>query len=304
MVRWAKCFFFCFWLPLLLTLTACEGEKSRSVDLSRRETPKPDSYDPGTPALNLSIGSIVTPTQGYVYYEQLIGYLSEELERPISVVDPGSYEKLLALLETGKVDVAFVCSGTYVEGQKRFGLELLAAPVVDGKALYDANLIVPATSPAQSLDDLRGKKMAFVDPHSRTGGLVVARELERLGTTPEEFFADVRYTHAHDQSILAVAHGLVDAASVNSFIWDYLRDRDPKLAGKVRVVSRYGPYGIPPVVAAPHTDGELRRQVRQALLEMHQSERGRAILAGMHIDQFVPTDDSAYDSVRQFKGMP
>lgn len=304
MVRWAKCFIFSCCLPLLLVLTACEGETPRSVDLSRRETPSPPAYDPGEPALNLSIGSIVTPAQGYVYYEQLIDYLSEVLERQISVVDPGSYEKLLALLETGKVDVAFVCSGTYVEGQKRFGLELLVAPLVDGKPLYDANLIVPKNSPAQSLADLRGKKMAFVDPHSRTGGLVVARELESLGTTPEEFFANVRYTYAHDQSILAVAHGLVDAASVNSFIWDYLRSRDPKLAEKVRVLSRYGPYGIPPVVAAPHTDGELRRQIRRALLEMHQNERGREILAGMHIDRFVPTDDGAYDSVRWFKKMP
>ncbi|TRO78674.1 phosphate/phosphite/phosphonate ABC transporter substrate-binding protein [Trichloromonas acetexigens] len=304
MVRWAKCIFFCCCLPLLLVLTACEGEAPRSVDLSRRETTNPPSYDPGEPALNLSIGSIVTPAQGYVYYEQLIDYLTKELGRPINVVDPGSYEKLLTLLETGKVDVAFVCSGTYVEGQKRFGLELLAAPLVDGKPLYDANLIVPEDSPAQSLADLRGKKMAFVDPHSRTGGLVVARELESLGTTPEEFFANVRYTYAHDQSILAVAYGLVDAASVNSFIWDYLRSRDPKLAMKVRVLARYGPYGIPPVVAAPHTDGELRRQVRQSLLELHKNERGQAILAGMHIDRFVPTNDGAYDSVRQFKGMP
>ena len=146
--------------------------------------------------------------------------------------------------------------------------------------------------------------MAFVDPQSRTGGLVVARELESLGTTPEEFFANVRYTQAHDKSILAVAYGLVDAASVNSFIWDYLRAQDPKLASKVRVLARYGPYGIPPVVAAPHTGEELRRQVRQALLEMHKNERGQAILAGMHIDRFVPTNDSAYESVRRFKEMP
>lgn len=304
MRHWAKRFFFCCCLPLLLALAGCEGETPRRVDLSRREMPKPAADLPGNPTLNLSIGSIITPAQGYVYYEQLIDYFSEELERPINVIDPGSYEKLLALLESGKVDVAFVCSGTYVEGRKRFGLELLAAPLVDGKPLYEANLIVPTESPAQSLGDLRGKRMAFVDPQSRTGGLVVAKELESLNTTPEEFFSVVRYTHAHDQSILAVTYGLVDAASVNSFIWDYLRSQDPKLASKVRVLARYGPYGIPPVVAAPHTDEELRRQIRQALLEMHQNERGRAILAGMHIDRFVPTDDSAYESVRRFKEMP
>ena len=291
-------------LPWLLLCSACDRGSAQKINLADRVDLPEIEQRSNSQELRLSIGSIITPEQGYVYYRQLVDYLSNRLDLTITVVDPGNYGKLNTMLKNGDVDVAFVCSGTYVEGQKRFGLELLAAPLVDGKPLYDANLIVPEDSPAQSLADLRGKKMAFVDPHSRTGGLVVARELESLGTTPEEFFANVRYTYAHDQSILAVAYGLVDAASVNSFIWDYLRSRDPKLAMKVRVLARYGPYGIPPVVAAPHTDGELRRQVRQSLLELHKNERGQAILAGMHIDRFVPTNDGAYDSVRQFKGMP
>jgi phosphonate transport system substrate-binding protein len=31
-------------------------------------------------------------------------------------------------LKEGKIDVAFVCGGPYVDGHEEFGLELLAAP--------------------------------------------------------------------------------------------------------------------------------------------------------------------------------
>jgi len=288
-------------LVLVVIGAACEKEPVKTVNLADRKPMPTPSNTPGPRPVILSIGSIVTPDRGYIYYQQLIDYLAEQIGQPITVVDPGSYEKLLSLLETEKVDVAFVCSGTYVEGRQRFGLELLAAPVVKGKSLYYANVIVPKESSARQLSDLRGQSMAFVDPQSRTGALVVIKELETLGTTPEKFFASIRYTRAHDKSIHAVAFGMADGASVNSFIWDYLLDQDPSLADKARILTRYGPYGIPPVVAAPHTPPELRQQVRQALLSLHLSPRGREILMGLHIDRFAMTEDSAYDSVRQFK---
>jgi len=299
MYRWAKRFFFCFWLPLLLTLTACEGETPRSVNLADRVTlPEADQYS-ARQELRLSIGSIITPEQGYIYYQQLVDYLSERLDVAITVVDPGNYRKLNAMLQDGEVDVAFVCSGPYVEGRETFGLELLAAPVVNGEAAYYSNLIVPTSSPAKSLADLQGKSFAFTDPQSNTGYLVPGSQLAQRGHTPESFFSSFSYTYAHDRSIHAVAEGLVDGAAVDSLIWDYLSAADPKLLERVRVVERFGPFAIPPVVAAPHVPLELREKFRQALLTMHQDPQGQTILQGMHIDRFTPIDDDAYESIRQ-----
>lgn len=284
---------------LVVGLTGCEQDQPKVVNLAN-QAPLPISAPPSDQTrLNLGVGSILTPEAGYVYYQQLIDYLTEQLSLDIYIVDPGNYQQLNQLLETGKVDVAFVCSGPYVEGHDRFGLLLLAAPVVDGVPAYYSDLIVPAGSPVQTLADLRGKTFAFTDPQSNTGALVPKNELTRMGFTPEEFFASYTYTYAHDLSIHTVADHLVDGAAVDSLIWNYMAATEPGLSDRVRVVKRYGPYGIPPVVASPHLAPELREKIRQGLLTLHETPRGRAILQGMHIEQFVSIDDKAYDSIRQ-----
>lgn len=299
MARWAKCLIFCCCFPLLLVLTACEGEPPRSINLTDRVDLPEIEQRPNSRELRLSIGSIITPEQGYVYYQQMVDYLGDQLDLAITVIDPGNYGKLNAMLKDAEVDVAFVCSGPYVEGRETFGLELLAAPVVNGEAAYYSNLIVPASSPAKNLNDLQGKIFAFTDPQSNTGFLVPDSQLARRGHTPESFFASFSYTYAHDRSIHAVAEGMVDGAAVDSLIWDYLSAADPKLQERVRVVERFGPFAIPPVVAATHVPQELREKFRQALLSMHQNPQGQKILRGMHIERFAPIDDGAYDSIRR-----
>lgn len=295
---WLGIRFLCLAL-LVIGLVDCERDQAKTVDLSKR-APLPTGHPQSRhPRLNFGIGSILTPEQGYSYYRQLIDYLSEQLSLDIAAVDPASYQKLNQLLETGKIDIAFVCSGPYVEGHARFGLLLLAAPVVNGAMEYYSNLIVPAKSSISTFADLRGKTFAFTDPQSNSGSLVPKTELARMGFTPETFFDSFTYTYAHDRSIHAVADQLVDGASVDSLIWDYLALTEPELRKQVRIVRRYGPYGIPPLVAAPHVAPELRKKIQLALLTMHENPKGQAILKGMHIDRFEKIDDQAYDLIRQ-----
>ncbi|WP_305044478.1 substrate-binding domain-containing protein [Geoalkalibacter sp.] len=286
-----------------LGLGGCQQDQPKTIRLEHREplpAPRPIS-EKGR--LNLSVGAILTPEQGYVYYQELIAYLADQLSLEITVVDPINYQKLNDMLQAGDVDVAFVCSGPYVEGRERFGLWLLAAPVVNGEPAYYSNLIVPAQSPVRSLADLRGKTFAFTDPHSNTGTLVPRTKLADMGTTPEAFFASFTYTYAHDRSIHAVAERLVDGAAVDSLIWDYMVAGEPDLRERVRVVERYGPFGIPPVVAGPHVAAETREKIRQVLLTLHENPRGKEILQKMHIERFVDIDDSAYDSIRRMHAL-
>lgn len=277
---------------------ACQRDEPHQVRLDERSTlaPAPEEQ---APALTVAVGSMITPQAGYGYYRQLIDYLSARLQLRVEAIDPGNYAKTNALLASGEADFAFVCGGPYVSGHDSFGLELLAAPVVKGETVYYSYLIVPADSPVRSFAELRGKSFAFTDPQSNSGKLVPTAMLARLGSTPEQFFSSTTFTYGHDRSIQAVADRIVDGAAVDSLIWDYLSAADPKLQERVRVVERFGPFAIPPVVAAPHVPLELREKFRQALLTMHQDPQGQTILQGMHIDRFTPIDDDAYESIRQ-----
>ena len=108
------------------------------------------------------------------------------------------------LIEHGEVDLAFVCTSAYVAGHDHFGMELLAAPEVDGQQVYYSVLIVPADSPAQEMIDLQGKVFAFTDPMSHSGRVYPTYLLQQLGTTPEEFFSRTFFTYSHDKAIEAV----------------------------------------------------------------------------------------------------
>ncbi len=55
-----------------------------------------------------------------------------------------TYAEINDLVESGYVDVAFVCTSAYVAGHDKFGMELLVAPQVNGETTYYSLLIVPA----------------------------------------------------------------------------------------------------------------------------------------------------------------
>jgi phosphonate transport system substrate-binding protein len=288
----------------LVCISGCQRDEPLQVKLNERTVLDGGTATETQKPLTVCVGSMITPQAGYGYYRQLIDYLSARVGRKIDPIDPGNYAETNRLLESGQADFAFVCGGPYVSGHDRFGLELLAAPVVKGKTVYYSYLIVPVKSPARTLADLRGKSFAFSDPQSNSGKLVPTAMLARLGQTPEKFFGSTTYSYGHDRSIQAVADQIVDGAAVDSLIWEYVAVTQPALAAKTRIIDRSEPFGIPPVVASPHLAPELRKALQQALLDIHEDPKGREILKGMNIDRFVIIDDRAYDGIRRLESKP
>lgn len=282
----------------VLLCSACEREQSVPISL-KSGTPVAEPAQPTrqTP-LRIGMGAMITPKDGYVYYQRLQHYIEKKLGMPVQLVDRENYDEMNGLLESGGVDAAFVCAGPYVEGKTKFGMELLAMPLVKGKPLYYSYIIVPRDSPAKSLRELRGKVFAFTDPKSNSGKLVPTYMLARMKQTPESFFSRVEFTYGHDLSIRAVADKLVDGAAVDSLIWEYTALKNPELTGRTRIIEKSEPYGIPPVVVRPGMNLELKKRLKEILLSAAQDPEGKEILTGMMIDGFVAGDDRNYDTIR------
>ncbi len=291
-----------FWPALLVPGTGCQNDR----DLPRIElTPSQEAAAPGEQefgeTLRVAVGGMITPKEGFAYYRRFLDYLEAKTAIPVEYVDRSDYAEINRLIEAGEVDVGFVCGGPYVVGHKKFGMELLAAPVAYGAPVYYSYIIVPKKSPAVRLEDLRGTRFAFADPLSNSGKLVPTYMLARMGETPESFFKETVFTYGHDKSIKAVAEGLVDGAAVDSLIWEYANKTNPRYTRETRVLIKSPPYGTPPVVARPGLDPEWKKKVRDALLSAHEDPVGREILNGMMIERFIEIDDSAYDSIREMK---
>jgi phosphonate transport system substrate-binding protein len=293
-------------LILACLLVSCSAlpqtEVAGNVDLNNLQPlPTPVGYE--AVALRVAVAAVISPKGTVESYSPFLSYLEKKLNRPIELVQRRTYLEVNDLIEHGEVDLAFVCTSAYIQGHDSFGMELLVAPQVGGKTTYKSYLIVPTSSNAQNMDDLRGKVFAFTDPISLSGRVYPTYLVQQLGLTPEGFFARTFYTYSHDEAIRAVASGVADGAAVDSLVYDYAVARDPSLAGKVKVIQRSPDFGIPPVVVSPFTRPQVRAELQSLLLEMVNDPTASEALASIGVERFVLIDDSAYDSVRALVGV-
>lgn len=281
-----------------LVLVACAAKDPNQIlDLTDLQ-PLPAVASGEVIPLRVAVAAVISPQGTAESYQPMLYYLSEKLNRPVELVQRSTYAETNALLEAGLVDLAFVCTGAYIVGERTSDMELLVAPEVNGEPAYYSYLIVPADSPARSMVDLRGKVFAFTDPLSNTGRLYPLYLLHQLWETPETFFSQTFFTYSHDVAIRAVADGLADGAAVDNLIYQYLIAREPELEGKLRIIEKSPPFGIPPVVVNPNIRPQLRAELQELFLTMADDPKGRIVLGHLDIDRFIVLPDSAYDSVR------
>ncbi len=292
-------------LPLLLValisfLAACSpSPQYKRIQLTAPgQAPPAHPTQPSIAPLRVAVASMVSPKETFKSYQEMLQYLGAHLDRPIELVQRKTYAEVNELIRSGSIDLAFVCSQSYVQGQQQFGMELLAAPEVRGEALYRAYIIVPAESSVTRFDELRGRVFAFTDPDSNTGRLVPTFLLWQKRESPDSFFHETVYTYSHDNSMRAVADRLVDGASVDSLAYDYTLTQDPDLAARTRIIYQSEPFGSPPVVVPPGLPDELKQKLRETLFDMDADYRGKAILSSLMIDRFVVPDQSTYEPIR------
>lgn len=281
--------------------TACGGEGA-SIDFDRIEedTSARPAIRAGEP-IRMAVAPVLSALPTFGLYGELADYVADELDRPVELVQGKTYAEINDLVRSGDVTLALVCTNPYVQGREDFGMELLVAPQVDGELSYYSFLIVRTELNPGSLQGLRGRAFAFSDPLSNSGRLAPLYQLALMDETPESFFRKSIFTYAHDSSIRAVADGIVDAAAVDSLVYEYLRITEPDVVDRVKVIEKWGPYGINPMVVSPNLDPQLKAQLREIFLGMHENPRGEGLLQRLMIDRFVVVDDSIYDGVREMR---
>ncbi len=221
------------------------------------------------------------------------GYLKAQLNRPVQLVRRRTYQEITALLLSGQLDAAWVCDDPYVQHEDQ--LALLATPVYRGMPLYQTYAIVNASSPAKTFDDIAGTIHAFSDPDSTSGYLVTRYLLALRHQTPATFFREFFFTYGHRNVVRAVASGLAGSGSIDGYVWDVMRAREPDLINRTRVVYRSELLGFPPIVcpkAASQT--ETAQAIARAFLDMPRDRLGQKILAKLQLDGFIASTPDLY----------
>ena len=291
-------------LGLVLGATKLLRSGEPLVDLAERSgavVPSRDAQEE-EPRLRFAVATIVSAEETFATYRRLVQRISRDVGLREAFIVPPSYTDVRLALEQKRVDVAFVCTGTYARTSRdeRIKLikrvKLLVQPEFEEGLDYRCLLIVPAASRDREISDLQGRVMAFTDPESNTGCFVPSAVLVNRGYDPKTYFKKVIFTGSHDRSILSVAQGLVDVAAVDSLVWESNLRQDPSLAQKVRTMWSSDPFGPPAIVVPVGLDSELEESLREAFLALHEDDEGRQILKVMGITRFVPGRPEDYTS--------
>jgi len=140
------------------------------LDVERTPTPAPGNAHAG-PTLRVALASMISPSHTRLLYKDLVDYIGERSKSKVVLKQRRTYGEVNELFARGELDLALLCSAPYVEAHDKFGARVLVVPVVRGERVYRSYLIVRAGSGIRSLQELRGKRFAFVDPLSNTGFL-------------------------------------------------------------------------------------------------------------------------------------
>lgn len=246
--------------------------------------------------LQVAVATIVSAQRTFTSYQALVRLVGEKMGLEAKLFLRPSYAQVRQALERAAVDVAFVCTGTYVYARDGGRIELLAQPQFREGLFYRSLLLVPSGSSIRGLEDLRGATVAFSDPESNTGRLVPLAALLRAGYQPDEFLGKVVFSGSHDRSVGAVAAGVVDAAAVDALVFRSLLEADPRLAQRVRVVWESEVFGPPPVVVPTALDPALKARLREVILNLHRDPAARVSLGELGIVRFVEPREEDYES--------
>lgn len=250
------------------------------------------------PMLRVIVSSMISPKETRIYYQDLFTYMSKNLNYNIEFLQRKTYKEVNDLLINNKVDLAIICSGAYIDKSAKGKIEILTVPVVDGKHFYQSFIIVNKDSKINKFTELKNKKFAYTDPISNTGTLYAKWLVESLGENVDHYFSNTIYTYAHDISMQLVAKGIVDGASIDGLIFNYIKKHDPKRVKNLKIIKKSELFGIPPVVVPSNLDAKLKDELQNLFLNIHKDSLGETILSKISIDKFIKGKDIDYNNIR------
>ena len=285
-----------FWTFLFSPILIAESSVS---SISEVQT-KPDEK-----TIRIVMSAAFVSEEGVDVYSDIFNYLGNKLGRKVEFVSGFSYSTINKMLDTGMVDVGFVCGLPYTIKMdvSQPTIDLLLAPVMidpkyNSKPIYYSYIIVHKNSKYKKFSDLKESHFVFNDEISNSGYNMPRAHLIDIGETTG-FFSEISRSGSHEESIRLVALSKADVSAVDSLVYDYDVKNNPKYVKDTKIIKVLGPVGIPPIVVSTKTSLSVKNEMRKVLLQMNTNAIGKKILSKALVDRFVVVEDSNYDSIRK-----
>jgi len=230
--------------------------------------------------------------------QAMVDYLAEQLGRKVQLKIVKDYEATIEMLATGEAQMGILGPFSYVKAKQRNPqIEPVAASIYEAtqRPWYTSVIVAQSESGIQTLDDLKGKRFGFVDPSSTSGFLVPSYAFKQAGLVPETDFAEVVYIGTHDQSLIDLAAGKVDAVSVEKSATDRAEGEGVLQEGDYVTIWESDPIPESPFVINGDFPSELVDTLKSALI----NSEGLTNDSGVSASGYTSVTDSDYELIRQ-----
>lgn len=214
-------------------------------------------------------------SEGRGLFEALCELATEASGAPFEPFPASSYRELMEALADGEVGLAWMPPVPTIELQSNGLASPLAIPAREGRTSYHSALIVRRGGP-KTLEELKGRRAAWVDRDSAAGYLVPRMQLAARGFDVLRFFARELFVHAHARVVDAVVGGDADVGAtycnvdpssgrVDRSAWI---DESGKATRPIDVLATMGPIPNDALVASAQLPAAARSGLARWLLAL------------------------------------
>jgi phosphonate transport system substrate-binding protein len=275
---------------MLLAAAGCE-EKS-AVPSGGAAPAKAKGLDPDT--LRVALLPDENPSTVIKNNQGLKDYLEKTLGKKVELIVTTDYSSMIEAMRNGRLELAYFGPLSYVLCRSKCEVEPFAALLKGGTTTYQSVLIANTASGIQTLEDVKGKQVAYGDPASTSSHLIPKSILAEKGLLTKKDYEE-HFVGNHDAVAKNVEQGNAQAGGLSKPIFESLLERKVVDASKVKVLAESRPYPQYPWTMRSDLDADLKAKIRTAFLEL----KDKDVLKPFKADGFGPITDADYKPVRE-----
>lgn len=233
-------------------------------------------------------------------------YLEKNTPYKFKIAIPPNFNTVVEAFGSKRADVAALNTFGYILAHEKYGAEARLTTVRNGEATYRAQFIAKANSKIKKIEDLEGKKIAFVDPVSTSGYILPLKYLRDRNIKPKQTVFAMR----HDNVVSMIYQGQVDAGATFyvSPVGDEIQDarmlvkaQYPDVEQKIKIIQLTETIPNDPVVFRKDLPEEIKIKISHELIEYAKTPSGKEHLQRLSgVTGLIPCNDRDYDKTREF----
>jgi len=236
----------------------------------------------------------ISPVEAFKKFTPLADYLTKKIGTKVELRAVSDYEGAIRDIGQGLTQICFMTPMTYIEANRKFGVELLVKALSEGKSAYRSVIIAKSDSDINSIEDLKGRTFAFGDPHSLSSYIAPRVVLLEAGVDLKDLLY-YDYLGPHTEVLNAVLQGKFDSGGVTESIAEKFKVKGVKF---IKFSDALPGFCICVDKSMPEKDKNLLRTTLAALTNT--TSEGATILNSIYkrYTAFEEASDADYDMVR------